>query len=94
MYIQFLVEWMLVEVWGWGYLLCLLVVLVLCSVILIWDVFFFVLYCEYYVFKVYYYGVDVFIEVFYLFVGFEQFMEYFYVCYGRDGWKMYFKKQD
>lgn len=94
MYIQFSAERMLVEAWGWGYLPCLLAVLVLCSVTLTWDAPLFAPYREHYVSKAHYHGVDVFTEALHSPVGPEQFMEHFYVCYGRDGRKTYFKKQD
>lgn len=85
---------MLVEAWGWGYLPCLLAVLVLCSVTLTWDAPLFAPYREHYVSQAHYHGVDVFTEALHSPVGPEQFMEQFYMCYGRDGRKTYFKKQD
>lgn len=85
---------MLVEAWGWGYLPCLLAVLVLCSVTLTWDAPIFAPYREHYVAQAHYHGVDVFTEALHSPAGPEQFMEHFYVCYGRDGRKTYFKKQD
>ncbi|KAJ7360164.1 hypothetical protein OS493_018154 [Desmophyllum pertusum] len=85
---------MLVEAWGWGYLPCLLAVLVLCSVTLTWDAPLFAPYREHYVAQAHYHGVDVFTEALHSPAAPEQFMEHFYVCYGRDGRKTYFKKQD
>ena len=85
---------MLVEAWGWGYLPCLLAVLVLCSVTLTWDAPLFTPHREHYVSQAHFHGVDVFTEALHSPVGPEQFMEHFYVCYGRDGRKTYFKKQD
>lgn len=94
MYLQFAAGRMLVEAWGWGYLPCLLAVLVLCSVTLTWDAPLFAPYREHYVSQAHYHGVDVFTEALHSPVGPEQFMEQFYMCYGRDGRKTYFKKQD
>lgn len=85
---------MLAEAWSWGYLPCLLAVLVLCSVTLTWDTPLFTPYREHYVAQAHFQGVDVFTEALHSPVGPEKFMEHFYVCYGRDGRKTYFKKQD
>lgn len=85
---------MLMEPWGWGYLPCLLAVLVLCSVTLTWDAPLFAPYREHYFAQSHFQGVDVFTGALHSPAGPEQFMEHFYVCYGRDGRKTYFKKQD
>lgn len=100
MFIKFLLQFcptgggMLMEPWGWGYLPCLLAVLVLCSVTLTWDAPLFAPYREHYFAQSHFQGVDVFTGALHSPVGPEQFMENFYVCYGRDGRKTYFKKQD